>query len=96
MRNQEIISESKHVIEGNPDSKEKDNDVYLIILNPNEEKLDFKSMKFVAGISPSIVFIKSIYKGNGAQLEEIIFKFKRQKKKKKIKKIKEKEKKNIQ
>ena len=82
MTNQEIISESKHVIEENPDSKEKDNDVYFIILIPSEEKFDFKSMKFVAGISPSIIFNKTIDKGNGSQLEEIIFKFKRKKKKK--------------
>ena len=90
MTNQEIISESKHVIEENPDSKEKDNDVYFIILIPSEEKFDFKSMKFIAGISPSIIFYKTIDKGNGAQLEEIIFKFKRKKKKKDDKEIKRK------
>ena len=73
---------STNIIEENPDSKEKDKDIYFIILNPSEEKLNFKDMKFVAGISPSIVFNKIIDKGNGSQLEVLIFKFKRKKKKK--------------
>ena len=88
---EEITSESKSIQEeeGNTESKEKD--IYFIILVSSEEKIDFKKLKFVAGITPSNIYDKYIDKGNGNQLEEIVFKIKKKGKKNKKKEKGEKE-----
>ena len=64
--------------------KDKDKDVYFIILNPidNEEKINFKDLKYVSRITPSIIFEKTI-EVNGQKLEVVVFKFRGKKKIKK-------------
>ena len=62
--------------------EEKERDIYFIILNPSEEKLDFKTLNFSSIITPSIIFNKNVNKENEKQVEEIVFKFKLKKKKK--------------
>ena len=61
--------------------KEKDKDIYFIILNPidREEKIDFKKLKYVSNIVPSIIYQNTMEE---LKLEEIVFKFERKKKKK--------------
>ncbi len=83
--------------EKNAESNNKDRDVYFIILRPSEEKIDFKNLKFISKISPTIIFNKNIEKEKGSFLEEFVFKFKKKnkKKKKKQKKKKLREKRNI-
>jgi hypothetical protein len=61
---------------------ENDKDLYFLILNPSELNIDFKNLKYVSNISPSIIFNKTIEISKGNQLEEIVFKFTRRKKKK--------------
>ena len=79
---EELEGETQNIQQQNSQSQEKDKDVYFLILNQSEAKIDFKNMKFVGDISPSIVYTNNIDKGKGTQLEEIVFKFKRKKKKK--------------
>ena len=61
--------------------KEKDKDIYFIILNPidREEKIDFTKLKYVSNIVPSIIYQNTMEE---LKLEEIVFKFQRKKKKK--------------
>ena len=79
--------------------KDKDKDVYFIILNPidNEEKIKFKDLKYVSRITPSIIFEKTI-EVNGLKLEVVVFKFRGKKKIKKdnVKEEKKEKEKNIQ
>ena len=65
--------------------KEKDKDIYFIILNPidREEKIDFTKLKYVSNIVPSIIYQNTMEE---LKLEEIVFKFQRKKKKNKRKK----------
>ena len=77
----ELEGETKNIQEHNNQSQGKSKDVYFLILSQSEAKIDFKNMKFVAGISPTIVYTNNVDKGKGTQLEEIVFKFKRKKKK---------------
>ena len=92
---EQIEGETQNNQENNNQSKEKDkDDVYFLILNQSEAKIDFQNMKFVAGISPSIVYTNNIDKGKGTQLEEIVFKFRKKKKKKVEEEKKNEEKKN--
>ena len=79
---EETNTESLNVNEPNAEQKEKDKNVYFLILNPVEENIDFGKLKYVSNISPSIIFDKTINKDKGVQLNEIVFKFKRKKKKK--------------
>ena len=62
--------------------EEKERNIYFIILNPSEEKLDFRTLNFSSVITPSIIFNKNVKKENEKQVEEIVFKFKIKKKKK--------------
>ena len=92
---EQIEGETQNNQENNNQSKEKDkDDVYFLILNQSEAKIDFQNMKYVAGISPSIVYTNNIDKGKGTQLEEIVFKFRKKKKKKVEEEKKNEEKKN--
>jgi len=88
---EEITSESKSIQEEEGNSESKEKDIYFIILVSSEEKIDFKKLKFVAGITPSNIYDKYIDKGNGNQLEEIVFKIKKKGKKNKKKEKGEKE-----
>ena len=70
------------VIQGqNNQSQEKIEDIFFLVLNQSEEKIDFEEMEFVSNISPSIVYKKNIDKGKGIQLEEVVFNFKKKEKK---------------
>ena len=66
------------------ESKEKNKDVYFIIVRPSEEKIDFKGLNYETDnkIKPIIVFNKTIDKEDKTYLEEIVFKFKKKSKKK--------------
>ena len=66
------------------ESKEKNKDVYFIIVRPSEEKIDFKGLNYETDnkIKPLIVFNKTIDKEDKTYLEEIVFKFKKKSKKK--------------
>ena len=78
----EIEGETQNNQEQNNQSQEKDeDDVYFLILNQSETKIDFQNLKFVADISSSIVYTNKIDKGKGTQLEEVVFKFRKNKKK---------------
>ncbi len=59
-------------------------DVYILILRPSEEKIDFEGLKYETKnkIEPKIAFQKRIDKEDGTYLEQIVFKFKKKSKKK--------------
>lgn len=66
--------ENNNLLGQNPQSNEKERDIYFVILRPSEEKVNFNQLKFLSEISPKIVYNKSIEKGKGSYLEYIVFK----------------------
>ena len=50
-------------------------EVYLLILIPNEKKIDFIKLKYESKISPKIFFLENLEKEDDTYLAEIVFKF---------------------
>ena len=72
--------------------KDKEKEVYFIILRPSEEKVNLDP-KFSSEMAPQRIYKKSIEKGNGSFLEHNVFKLNIKKNEKKVKDKKVKDKK---
>ena len=60
----------------NPQDNKPDNkEIYLFILIPSEEKINFQKIKYESEIIPKIILSENIIKEDGSYLVEIIFKF---------------------
>ena len=60
----------------NPQDNKPDNkEIYLFILIPSEEKINFQKIKYESEIIPKIFLSENILKEDGSYLVEIIFKF---------------------
>ena len=68
----------------NDEGNDNNYEIYLIILIPNEEKIDFQGLSYRAKpkIDPKIIFKNRIEIGDNTYLEELVFMFRRKKKKK--------------
>ena len=51
-----------------------DKEIYFIILNSSEEKLNFRDLKFLSEIEPEIIYNNSIEKGKGFFVFHNVFK----------------------
>ena len=71
----------------NESIKDKDKDVYFLVLRPSEEKIDFTGLNYETKnkIVPQIIFQERIDGEDKTYLEEIVFKFKKKRKKLQIK-----------
>lgn len=71
----------------NESIKDKDKDVYFLVLRPSEEKIDFTGLNYETKnkIVPQIIFQERIDREDKTYLEEIVFKFKKKRKKLQIK-----------
>ena len=67
----------------NESIKDKDKDVYFLVLQPSEEKIDFTGLNYETKnkIVPQIIFQERIDREDKTYLEEIVFKFKKKKEK---------------
>ena len=67
----------------NESIKDKDKDVYFLVLRPSEEKIDFTGLNYETKnkIVPQIIFQERIDREDKTYLEEIVFKFKKKKEK---------------
>ena len=67
----------------NESIKDKDKDVYFLVLRPSEEKIDFTGLDYETKnkIVPQIIFQERIDREDKTYLEEIVFKFKKKKEK---------------
>ena len=74
------MSSQNDLVSFNTPESDDDKEVYFIVLKPSEEKINFKNLKFLSEIAPQIIFNKSVQKGNGLFLEEIVFKFNKKEK----------------
>ena len=67
----------------NESIKDKDKDVYFLVLRPSEEKIYFTGLNYETKnkIVPQIIFQERIDREDKTYLEEIVFKFKKKKEK---------------
>ena len=57
----------------NPQNNKSDNkEIYLFILIPSEEKINFQKIKYESEIIPKIILSENIIKEDGSYLVEII------------------------
>ena len=64
-----IISEKQK-----QNAQSNDKEIYFIILNSSEEKLNFRDLKFLSEIEPEIIYNNSIEKGKGSFVFHNVFK----------------------